>query len=502
MTISLILALDSGTTSTRAMLFDTAGRRVAEAGRSLEARHPRPGWVEQDAAAIRDLSFEAATEVVARAPSGAIAAIGIANQRETAIAWDRVTGEPLAPAIVWQDRRTAPFCAALRGEGLEPEIALATGLLLDPYFSASKFRWMLDNVPAVAAAAAAGRLMLGTVDSWLLFGLTGGSVHATDVTNASRTLLMRLAGDRWDEDLCARFGIPPAALPAVRPSIGHHGHTGHFGAALPITGIAGDQQAASIGQACLAPGEAKCTYGTGIFLLAHAGAEIPGSANRLVATRAAAMPDAPAYALEGSVFVGGDAVKWLRDRLGLVAHSRETEALARAVPSSGGVQVVPAFAGLGAPWWEPAATGLITGITAATGRAELVRATLEAMGNQTADLLEAFARDGVSPTLLRVDGGMASNNWLCQDIADACGVPVERPRETETTALGAALLAAVGAGHFPDIAAAATAMVARDSRFEPVADAGARAARRKAWGRAVRMAIAGARAAGGDDADG
>ena len=501
MTASLILALDSGTTSTRAMLFDLAGRRLAEAGRPLAAAHPQPGWVEQDAAAIRDLTLEAAAEVAAAAPPGAIAAIGIANQRETAIAWNRQTGAPLAPAIVWQDRRTAPLCARLRDEGAEPAVSAATGLLLDPYFSATKFRWLIDEVPAVAQAAARGVLALGTVGSWLLFCLTGGEVHATDASNASRTLLMRLADDSWDEGLCARFGVPCAALPGIRPSVGALGTTARFGPPLPITGMAGDQQAASIGQACLAPGEAKSTYGTGIFLLAHAGATIPVSRNRLVATRAAAPAGEPAFALEGSVFVGGDAVKWLRDRLGLFAHARETEALARSVPSSGGVQVVPAFAGLGAPWWEPAATGLVTGLTAATGRAELVRATLEAMGNQTADLLEAFARDGVAPRLLRVDGGMTANDWLCQDIADACGLPVERPRETETTALGAAILAAVGAGLFPDPGTACAAMVARDRRFEPAADATTRAERRRHWGRAVEMAIAGARAATGE-ADG
>lgn len=495
MTAPLILALDSGTTSTRAMLFDLKGQRVAEAGRPIAARHPHPGWVEQDAAAIRDLTLDAAAEVLRSAPAQAVAAIGIANQRETAIAWDRATGAPLGPAIVWQDRRTADQCAALREAGTEADISAATGLLLDPYFSATKFRWLIDHVPAVAEAARAGRLALGTVDSWLLFALTGGAVHATDATNASRTLLMQLATDRWDGGLCARFGVPPQALPEIRASVGPFGTTSRFGAPLPVTGMAGDQQAASIGQACLSAGEAKCTYGTGIFLLAHAGTEIAHSANRLVATRAASAAGARAYALEGSVFVGGDAVKWLRDRLGLVAHAHETEALARSIPSSGGVQVVPAFAGLGAPWWEPAATGLVTGISAATGRAELVRATLEAMGNQTADLLEAFARDGVVPRLLRVDGGMTVNDWLCQDIADACGLPVERPRETETTALGAAILAAVGAGLFGDLGAACAAMVARDRRFEPALAPADRAARRARWGQAVALAIAGARAA-------
>lgn len=486
----LLLALDSGTTSTRALAVDCAGRVVASAARPLAQHFPQAGWVEQDPAVILDLTREAAEAVVADVGAGAIAAVGLTNQRETAIAWDRETGAPLAPAIVWQDRRTAATCARLREAGHEARVQGATGLLLDPYFSATKWDWMLREVPAVAAAAQAGRLALGTVDSWLLFALSGGRIHATDPTNASRTLLMDLAQDSWSSALCDLFGVPRLALPAIRPSVGRFGTVRISGQDLPVTGVAGDQQAAAVGQGCLAPGETKSTYGTGIFLLAASGAHVPESRHRLLATRAATA-GGPGYALEGSVFVGGDAVKWLRDRLGLIASAAETEALAASVPDSGGVVLVPAFAGLGAPWWEPRASGLITGLTGATGRAHIVRATLEAMGNQTADLLEAFAGDGVAPSVLKVDGGMVANDWLCQDLADATGLAVVRPACIETTALGAAMLAAVGAGLLPDLATAAARMVRPDRRFAPGSTAAARASRRARWRRAVGQVLAG-----------
>ncbi|WP_448578672.1 glycerol kinase GlpK [Thermaurantiacus sp.] len=487
----LVLAIDSGTTSTRAIVFDRQGQALATAQHPLAARHPFPGWVEQDAKAIRDLSLQAAAKVLAEVGADRVAAIGIANQRETAIAWDRHSGDPLGPAIVWQDRRTADDCARLRGMGEESRITALTGLLFDPYFSATKFAWLLREVPAAADAARAGRLALGTVDSWLLFALTGGKVHATDPTNASRTLLMLLAEDRWDRGLCELLAVPESALPAIRPSAGRFGECHLFGPSLPVTGVAGDQQAALVGQGCLAAGEAKCTYGTGIFLLAHGGAEIPNSGNRLVATRAATVAGEKAYALEGSVFVGGDAVKWLRDSLGLIRSAAETEVLAASVPGSGGVQVVPAFSGLGAPWWEPHARGIITGITAATGRAEIARAVLEAMGNQTADLLEAFARDGVAPRALHVDGGMVGNDWLCQDLADSTGLRVVRPQHLETTAIGAAMLAGVGAGLFGSLGEAADAMLKPDRSFTPRTTAEERRLRRSAWARAVAQALAG-----------
>ncbi|WP_448582231.1 FGGY family carbohydrate kinase [Thermaurantiacus sp.] len=492
--MALLLALDAGTTSTRALAIATDGRVCASAARQLTQRFPEIGWVEQDAAEIRDLTRAAAEAVVREVGAGAITAVGLTNQRETAVAWDRATGTPLAPAISWQDRRTADLCARLRQAGQEPQVQATTGLLLDPYFSATKWAWMLAQVPQVAAAAAAGRLMLGTIDSWLLFALSGGAIHATDVTNASRTLLMDLRTGAWDRDLCALLGVPESALPAIRPSVGQFGTLRLGGRDLAVTGVAGDQQAAAVGQGCLAPGETKCTYGTGIFLLAASGARVPQSHHRLLATRAATAGE-PAFALEGSVFVGGDAVKWLRDRLGLIGAAAETEALAASVPDSGGVTLVPAFAGLGAPWWEPRATGMLTGLTGATSRAHIARATLEAMGNQTADLLEAFAGDDVAPSVLKVDGGMVANDWLCQDLADATGLPVVRPANIETTALGAAMLAAVGTGLVPDLATAAARMVRPDRRFEPRSSSGQREARRAGWRCAIAQVLAGVQSA-------
>jgi glycerol kinase len=482
-----LIAIDCGTTSTRVLAFARDGRVVASRGSGLQQSFPAPGWVEQDAEAIWELTRAALADVLGE--TGPVEGIGITNQRETVVAWDRATGRPLAPAIVWQDRRTADLCDQLRDEGREAHVQARTGLLLDPYFSATKMRWLLDKVPAVRAAADAGRLAFGTVDSWLLFKLTGQ--HRTDVTNASRTLLMSLADGAWDAELCRLFGVPMDALPEIRPSVADFGAAKGFGAPLRVAGVAGDQQAAALGQGCLAPGAAKCTYGTGIFLLAHAGEMPPAPGGRLIATRAAAADATPAFALEGSVFVGGDAVKWLRDRLGIIASSAETEALARSVPDSGGVVFVPAFAGLGAPWWEPRATGCLLGLTGASGRAEIARATLEAMGNQTADLLEALDGEGVRPEVLRVDGGMTANDWLCQDLADATGLPVVRPREIETTALGAAILAGVGLGLFRDAADAVAGMAGTDREFRPRMEPEAHAARRARWHRAIAQVRAG-----------
>jgi glycerol kinase len=484
----LILAIDSGTTSTRALAFSLRGEIVDVAQHDLTQHFPQPGWVEHDPNEIWTLTRRACDEVMARVGSR-VAAIGLTNQRETIVFWSRRTGQPLAPAIVWQDRRTADACARLREAGHEAAVQRTTGLLLDPYFSATKIGWTLGHVPAVRAAADSGDLAIGTVESWLLWNLTSGAAHLTDASNASRTLLMDLPSAAWSPAMLDLFGVPAAALPAIAPTAGLIAETRAFGRPLFIAGLAGDQQAATIGQGCDAAGMAKCTYGTGIFLLANAGAVPPTSHNRLLATFLSSQPRA--YALEGSIFVGGNAVKWLRDGLGIVDAASETEAMAKSVPDSGGVTFVPAFAGMGAPHWQPLARGTLTGLTGGTTRAHIVRATLEAMGQQTADLIDAFRADGVVPSLLRVDGGMVANQWLCQDIADATGLPVERPRCIETTGLGAAMLAGVGAGLFADLAEAGTAMVHADRRFEPASSADSRAARRAAWQRAVAQTLAG-----------
>jgi glycerol kinase len=487
MIADLLLILDAGTTSARALAFDRSGQIIAQASRPLASRYPRPGEVEQDAAQIWQASHACLAAVLAEVGAARIAAMGLTNQRETLILWDALTSAPLAPAIVWQDRRTAPACAALRAAGHEPMVQARTGLLLDPYFTATKLRWALDHHEAVARAQREGRLRAGTVDSWLIWNLTHGERHITDATNASRTLLMNLATRRWDPELLALFNVPPSILPEITDCAGPLGQAKIGTATLPLTGCAGDQQAAGIGQACLAPGDVKATYGTGAFVLAHAGAAIPRSAQRLLATLAWQIGGKPAYALEGSIFVAGAAVHWLRDGLGLIASAAETESLARSVADSGGVQFVPALAGLGAPHWAPDARGLITGLTAGTTKAHLVRATLEAMGQQTADLLDAFKADGLPVTLLHVDGGMVANNWLCQDIADSIAVRVRRPRLIETTALGAALLTGLGCGWFASLEEAAGAMVHPDRDFEPQGDP---APRRAAWAHALRQTLA------------
>jgi glycerol kinase len=488
-TAPLLLVLDEGTTSTRAIAFDLTGNIVAQAGAPLTQSYPQPGWVEHDATQIWEESQRALGAVAAQVGPNRIAAIGITNQRETIIFWDRRTGEPLAPAIVWQDRRSADICAELRGQGLESQVQAITGLLLDPYFSATKIMWALANWPQVRAAADAGTLALGTVDCYLRFRLTGGTVFATDATNASRMLLMDLATCTWDEGLIARFGIPRAALPDISDCAGRLGNTTLLGGEIPITGSVGDQQAAAIGQACLQPGMAKATYGTGTFVLANAGTTPPKSAHRLLATVAWRIGGVASYAIEGSIFTAGSAVQWLRDGLGIIGSSAETEALAQSVPDSGGVVLVPAFAGLGAPYWRADARGVLAGLTAGTTRAHIARATLEAMGEQTADLIDALAADGVTAAKLRVDGGMVANNWMCQDLANALGIPVERPRVIETTALGAAMCAGVGAGLFAALEDAA-AMAQPDRIFTPAIDATARAARRARWAHAVRQALA------------
>ncbi|MBC7504247.1 MAG: glycerol kinase, partial [Sandarakinorhabdus sp.] len=402
---------------------------------------------------------------------------------------DKETGEPLSHAIVWQDRRTADACAALKAAGHEPAVQAATGLVLDPYFSATKIRWALDHWPQVAAAEREGRLLVGTVESWLIWKLSAGARHITDATNASRTLLMRLATCEWDAALLALFGVPAAILPAISDCAGRLATTALFGGETPITGSAGDQQAAAIGQACLSAGQLKATYGTGCFLLAHAGIVPPVSTHRLLSTVAWRLDGAAAYALEGAIFTAGAAVQWLRDGLGIIASSSETGAMAQSVADSGGVVFVPALAGMGAPHWQPAARGTLTGLSAGTTRAHIVRAALEAMGQQTADLVDALAADGVPAARLRVDGGMVANDWLCQDLADSLGITVERPRIIETTALGAAMLAGVGAGLFADLAHA-SGMAVADRSFVPALPDEARTVRRAAWARAVRQTLA------------
>jgi glycerol kinase len=457
---SLILVLDAGTTSTRAMAFAGDGTVRGVAQRQLTQHYPRSGWVEHDAGEIWTSTLACAREVVTAAGGAArFAAIGITNQRETVVAWDRASGEPLARAIVWQDRRTAATCEALRAAGHEQGVQERTGLLLDPYFSATKMRWLLDNVAEVSTAAQAGRLALGTVESWLVSRLTGGA-HLTDASNASRTLLLPLAGASWDEELCALFGVPLGALPQVVDCAGEFGTTlpDLLGGAIAIRGLAGDQQAATIGQGCNDPGEVKATFGTGAFVLANMGEALPRSTNRLLGTVLCQLGGKRSYALEGSVFVAGSLIQWLRDSLGIIATAAETAALAASVPDTGGVVMVPALSGLGAPHWRPEARAALTGMSFATTRAHLARAALEATANQVRDLMDAFAADGAPWKALRIDGGMSANDWLAQDLADILGVPVERPAFVETTALGAAMLAALASGWFASLGEAATAM--------------------------------------------
>jgi glycerol kinase len=449
-----ILVLDEGTTSTRAMLYAPDGSVIATKGHELDQFYPQPGWVEHDAAQIWDRTLTCARAVIERAGGAErIAAIGITNQRETVVAWDKVTGQPLCNAIVWQDRRTADQCAALRDAGHETEVQRRTGLLLDPYFSATKMRWIMDNVPN--AAALGDRLAFGTVESWLVWNLTGG-LHISDASNASRTMLLGLTSASWDEGLADLIGVPLLALPQVVDTSGHFGSTAPqlFGAAIPICGLVGDQQSATIGQGCLSPGETKATFGTGAFILSNMGTTVPSSSHRLLGTVLHQTDGERHYALEGSVFVAGSAIKWLRDSLGLLEGAAESEILARSVPDNGGVVFVPALAGLGAPHWQAGATGAISGLTLGSTKAHLARAALESMAYQCHDLAEAFRADGAGWDALRIDGGMSANDWMAQDLADMLDLPVERPADVETTALGAAMLAAVGAGLYPDLEAA------------------------------------------------
>ena len=484
-----ILVLDEGTTSTRAMLVDGAGAVHGTAQEELTQHYPQGGWVEHDASEIWDKTLKCARMVVEGAGGAdSIAAIGITNQRETVVAWDRNTGEPLTNAIVWQDRRTADFCNELREGKHEREVQRRTGLVLDPYFSGTKMRWMLQHVDAVKDAAAKGVLAFGTIESWLTFKLSGA--HISDASNASRTMLMELGGNHFDESLCDLLGVPHVALPRVVDNAGELAVTKAewFGVELPITGMAGDQQSATIGQGCLTPGQTKATYGTGAFVLANMGEEMPTSDNRLLGTVLYQIGGKRAYALEGSVFVAGSLLQWLRDSLGLFAASPDTEALAASVENSGGVTIVPALSGLGAPHWRAEARGVITGLSFASGKAELARAALEAMAHQTHDLADAFMADGALWQSLKIDGGMSANNWMAQDLANMLGLTVERPDNVETTALGTAMLAAVGAGLHKDLESAAAAMRGNLTQFTPDMDADVRAERLARWRSALASA--------------
>ena len=483
-----ILVLDAGTTSTRAMVFRRDGGMESVAQADLTQHYPKPGWVEHDAAEIWDKTLACMRQAVGEG-AGDIAAIGITNQRETVVAWDRQTGEPLARAIVWQDRRTADFCAQLKEAGHEAEVQRRTGLLLDPYFSGTKMRWMLDNNDAVRAASENGTLAFGTVESWLVFKLSGGR-HVSDASNASRTLLLALDGEQFDEGLCELFGVPRAALPLV---VDTHGQLATCGAEwlgrdIPVCGLVGDQQSATIGQGCLSFGETKATYGTGAFVLTNKGQDIPHSDNRLLGTVLHQSGGKRTYALEGACFVAGSLVQYLRDQLGLIGSACETEELARSIEDSGEVVIVPALAGLGAPHWKPDARGVISGLSFASGRAQIARAALEAMAHQTHDLASAFAADGAPWTSLRIDGGMSANDWMAQDLADILDLEVERPDFVETTALGAAICASVGAGLYETLEGAAKAMRGATRSFTPSMSGDVREDRLARYARALSVA--------------
>jgi glycerol kinase len=491
-----VLALDQGTTSSRAIIFDRRGHALATAQQEFPQHFPRPGWVEHDPADLWETTRRVALAAVAEAnlTGSDLAAIGLTNQRETTLLWDRATGRPLAPAIVWQDRRTAELCAQLKARKLEPFFRRKTGLLLDPYFSGTKLAWLLDHVPGARRRAARGELAFGTVDTWLLWQLTGGRVHATDVSNASRTLLLNLRSGEWDDELLHALRIPRSLLPVVRASSEVYGHVESIPAlrGVPISGVAGDQQAALFGQACFRPGLAKNTYGTGCFLLLHTGRKPVASRHQLLTTIAWRLgAEGPLeYALEGSVFIGGAVVQWLRDGLGLIAKSVDIEALAARVPDNGGVYLVPAFTGLGAPHWDSSARGAIVGLTRGSNAAHIARAALESIAYQSADLLRAMEADAkLKLRELRVDGGATVNSALMQFQSDLLRVPVVRPRTTETTALGAAYLAGLAVGFWKDRAEIA-GLWSVSKVFRPRAPRAAMQQLQRDWRRAVTRAKA------------
>jgi len=487
-----ILSLDEGTTSARSALYDEQGRRVAMESSAFACRYPHPGWVEQDALEIWRAQLESARAVLTRARVAPwdVVAIGITNQRETTVVWDRSTGDPVAPAIVWQCRRTAEFCTRLAASPQAVEITRKTGLVIDAYFSASKIRWILENAPGVRRRAENGDLLFGNIDTWLIWKLTNAAVHATDASNASRTMLMNLATGEWDDDLLRIFEIPRVMMPRIVPSSGFVGETApeHLGTGVPVAGIAGDQQAALAGQACFHCGLSKNTYGTGCFALLHTGGHVPVSKNRLLATRAASADSQPQFAIEGSVFVAGAAIQWVRDELKAISTAAESEAVALSVPDNGGVYFVPAFVGLGAPHWDPDARGLITGLTRSTGRAHIVRAALESIAYQTRELVEAMQADsGEELSELRVDGGAAVNDHLMQFQADILRKPLVRPVDVETTALGAAYLAGLATGFWKNLAEVESFWRA-ERRFEPRMPASQRDHLFAGWKEAVRRA--------------
>jgi glycerol kinase len=489
-----VLAIDQGTTSTRAIVFDARQKPIAVAQRELTQIYPRSGWVEHDPEEIWTSVVTTVQEAIAAAGIEArqIAGIGITNQRETVVLWDRASGKPIANAIVWQDRRTADHCAALRGEGFEAAFAERTGLLIDPYFSATKIAWLLDHVDGAREAAADGRVMFGTIDCFLVWRLTGGKVHATDATNAARTLLYNIDVNAWDPELLELLQIPGVMLPEVRDCAADYGASDKelFGVPIPIRGIAGDQQAATIGQACFSPGMMKSTYGTGCFALLNTGAERVRSRNRLLSTIAYRLDGQTTYALEGAIFIAGAAVQWLRDGLKIISHAAESGELAASADPTQTVYLVPAFVGLGAPWWDADARGALYGLTRNTSPAEIARAALESVAYQTHDLLEAMRGDWPdgAATVLRVDGGMVASDWTMQNLADILGAPVDRPAFLETTALGAAWLAASQAGLWPDAEGFARSW-ALDRRFEPRLEAAERDARLDGWRDAVQRTL-------------
>jgi len=489
-----VLALDQGTTSSRAIVFDHQGRPVAQAQEEFEQIYPRPGWVEHDPEAIWKSQVSVARKALQKAGLSArdVAALGITNQRETTVVWDRRTGRPLHNAVVWQCRRTAPMCDRLKAEGLAGTVREKTGLVVDPYFSGTKLTWLLREVPGLAEKARRGEVAFGTIDTWLIWKLTGGRVHATDYSNASRTMLFNLKDLDWDPDLLRLLEVPESVLPEAKMSSGVFGQTDPslFGAPITIAGVAGDQQAALFGQVCFEEGLGKNTYGTGCFMLMNTGSSPVQSEQGLLTTVAWGLPDGVSYALEGSVFVTGAAVQWLRDGLGIIRTAAETGELASSVADTGGVYVVPAFTGLGAPYWDPYARGLIVGVTRGTTKAHLVRATLESIAYQARDVLAAMAEDsGLDLKTLRVDGGAVVNDFLMQFQSDILGVPVERPVVTETTALGAAYLAGLAVGYWSDLQEIAR-LWARDKVFEPQMNESTRALLHRGWRRAVERSLA------------
>lgn len=490
----LILAIDQGTTSSRAIAFevceDSSLKSVALSQIELAQHFPQSGWVEHDAAEIWSATLQTCREVIRKAGGvSRFAAIGITNQRETAVIWDAATSEPLHNAIVWQDRRTADVCARLAAEGHEPMVQAATGLILDPYFSATKFAWLLDKVPGARDRAERGEVKLGTIDAWLVWKLTAGQSHATDATNASRTSLMDLKTRKWRDDLCELFEVPKAALPRIVgcSDISGESDPSLFGRPLPIAGSAGDQQSALVGHGALEPGDAKITYGTGAFLVANVGAEPVASSSRLLGTLGYQVEETVAYALEGSIFSAGSAIQWLRDGVGMISDSRQSEAMAQGLKDNGGVYLVPGFTGLGAPWWKPDARGAVIGLTRDSKPAHFVRAALEALAYQTRDLLDALAADGAPRlSVLKVDGGVTANAFAMQFVADICEVTVERPAFQEMTALGAAKLAALGVGLIKDLKVHTTDAPAV---WKPRMAEAERERLLKGWRKAVQAAI-------------